>query len=64
MTDRDLQLNRDLVLIPAYEPDDSLLSFAEALLAESPQVMVVDDGSGEAFKPVVHRLPEGVMLLS
>ena len=64
MTDRGLQLNRDLLLIPAYEPDDSLLSFAEALLAEDLQVMVVDDGSGEAFRPVFDRLPEGVTLLS
>ena len=64
MTDRGLQLNRDLVLIPAYEPDDSLLSFAEALLAEDLQVMVVDDGSGEAFRPVFDRLPKGVTLLS
>ncbi|MBS6525057.1 MAG: bifunctional glycosyltransferase family 2/GtrA family protein [Peptoniphilaceae bacterium] len=64
MTDQTPQLHNDLVLIPAYEPDESLLSFAEALLAENLQVMVVDDGSGEAFRPVFDRLPEEVILLS
>lgn len=64
MTDQAPQLHKDLVLIPAYEPDDSLLSFAKALLNEKLQVLVVDDGSGEAFKPVFDQLPEGVILLS
>ncbi|MDY3118672.1 MAG: bifunctional glycosyltransferase family 2/GtrA family protein [Peptoniphilus sp.] len=54
----------DLVLIPAYEPDDSLISFVRALLKEHLPVLVVDDGSGENFSSVFARLPEGVTFLS
>lgn len=64
MTDRAFESNGDLVLIPAYEPDESLLSFAEALLSKELQVLVVDDGSGEAFKPLFDQLPDEVTLLS
>lgn len=64
MTDHSQEQKKDLVLIPAYEPDESLLTFATALLAEDLQVLVVDDGSGEAFKPIFDRLPETVTLLS
>ena len=39
-----------IVLVPAYEPDDRLLELL-ADLAPHP-VVVVDDGSGDAYRPV------------
>ncbi|MFR9297351.1 MAG: glycosyltransferase, partial [Aedoeadaptatus pacaensis] len=54
----------DLVLIPAFEPDESLLSFIEDLLAKELDVLVVDDGSGRDFASVFAQLPEAVTFLS
>lgn len=64
MTDRFPQQKENLVLIPAFEPDNSLLSFVEDLLAKSLNVLVVDDGSGSDFASVFARLPEAVTFLS
>jgi putative flippase GtrA len=43
-----------IVLIPAYEPDARLVSLVEALRSADPalHVLVVDDGSGPASRPV------------
>ncbi|MGY1743468.1 MULTISPECIES: glycosyltransferase [unclassified Blastococcus] len=43
-----------IVLVPAYEPDARLLALVEALRAADPalHVLVVDDGSGPAARPV------------
>ena len=64
MNNHPSQLGNDLVLIPAFEPDNSLLSFVEDLLAKSLNVLVVDDGSGSDFAPVFAQLPEAVTFLS
>lgn len=50
----------DLVLIPAYKPDESLLSFAESLLVNGAAVLVIDDGSGAEYAPVFDALPPAV----
>jgi putative flippase GtrA len=43
-----------IVLIPAYEPDNRLLTLVDSLLDAAPQsgVVVVDDGSGPAYRQV------------
>jgi glycosyltransferase involved in cell wall biosynthesis len=43
-----------IVLIPAYEPDNRLLTLVGSLLAAAPdvRVIVVDDGSGPAYRQV------------
>ena len=43
-----------IVLIPAYEPDGRLPALVDALIAADPavRIVVVDDGSGPAFRPV------------
>lgn len=64
MTDHFPQQKENLVLIPAFEPDEGLLSFVEDLLAKSLNVLVVDDGSGRDFASVFARLPEAVTFLS
>lgn len=45
-----------VILIPAYEPDEQLLTLIHALHAAEPElvVMVVDDGSGPAFDHIFY----------
>lgn len=46
-------LDKTLILIPAYKPDDRLPAYAAELhAAGAAAVVVVDDGSGEEFGPV------------
>ncbi len=53
------------ILIPAYKPDEKLIGLCKKLLAhDSLQVVVVDDGSGEAFQHVFRALDERVQLIS
>lgn len=40
---------RAVVLIPAYKPDERLVTLTKELTERSLRVMVVDDGGGEAF---------------
>lgn len=42
-------------MIPAYEPDEELVRLAEGLQAEGFSVLVVDDGSGEAYAEVFRQ---------
>lgn len=42
----------DLVLIPAYEPEQVLIGLAKELSQEGFTVLVVDDGSGEKFADI------------
>ncbi len=49
----------DLVLIPAYEPDEKLIGVVETLHnTYHLQVLVVNDGSGAAFAPVFEKVAE------
>ncbi|MCK8487243.1 bifunctional glycosyltransferase family 2/GtrA family protein [Paenibacillus sp. MBLB2552] len=41
------------ILIPAYEPDERLLELIRQLKKTSPdRLVIVDDGSGEAYRPI------------
>ncbi len=46
----------DLVLIPAYEPDAQLVSLTRQLQAQGLQVLVVNDGSGEAYNEIFQQV--------
>ncbi len=47
------------VLIPSYKPDDKLAPYVESLLAAGfCKIVVVDDGSGDAFLPFFDALPK------
>ncbi|SDQ52149.1 glycosyltransferase [Microbacterium sp. cf332] len=46
-----------LVLIPAYEPTGTLIDLIDDLI-DSARVVVIDDGSGDAFAPVFSRARE------
>ena len=47
---------KEIVLIPAYRPDDCLCELVERLHAEGFGILVVDDGSGEAYAPIFRRV--------
>ena len=53
------------ILIPAYKPDEKLVELCRLLLMhEDLRLVVVDDGSGEACKPIFDALDERVKLIS
>lgn len=47
------------VLIPAYEPDSRLLGYVDSLAGQGfNRIVVVDDGSGERYRPLFASLAE------
>lgn len=62
MEDR-TKFSQNIVAIPAFEPEEPLLTTAEALLKEGFLVVVVDDGSGEKYQNIFSKLPTEVFLL-
>lgn len=53
------------ILIPAYKPDDKLVALTDQLLTHDDlKLVVVDDGSSEAFRPVFEALDKRVTLIS
>ncbi|MGM9662498.1 MAG: GtrA family protein [Oscillospiraceae bacterium] len=59
MSDRTLY-----ALIPSYEPDDTLVGLAAALREAGFSVLIVDDGSGEAYRPVFDAAAQHGQLIS
>lgn len=45
----------DLVLIPAYEPDEQLITLTRRLKEAGLEVLVVNDGSGPAYRDIFTR---------
>ena len=46
----------DLVLIPAYEPDQQLIKLTQQLHAQGLQVLVVNDGSGTEYQNIFSEI--------
>ena len=44
--------NTNIAVIPAYEPDERLLSLLSSLDEDGFDIVVVDDGSGEPYRPI------------
>ncbi len=44
------------ILIPAYDPDQQLLSLVRALIASVPKIIIVDDGSSPERAPIFDEL--------
>lgn len=40
---------QDVILIPAYQPDEAMLTLVDALAESDFQILIVDDGSGENY---------------
>ena len=41
---------KNLVVIPAYKPDEALISLAQRVRELGYELLTVDDGSGEAYR--------------
>ena len=54
----------DLVLIPAYEPDEALIGLTKRLKAENFSVLVVDDGSGTDYARIFGAVKEFATVLT
>ena len=54
----------DLVLIPAYEPDEALIGLTQRLRAENFAVLVVDDGSGADYAQIFDAVKEFATVLT
>ena len=56
--------NQRVAVIPAYEPNGQLLKLAEEAHAHGFRLLIVDDGSGEAYKEIFSQLKEYADLIS
>lgn len=54
----------DAVLIPAYEPDEQLIHLARHLRKKGFAVVVVDDGSGEAYQHIFTAVQENATVVT
>jgi len=54
----------DVVLIPAYEPDDILIKLTEKLKTKGFSVLVVDDGSGKDYADIFSAVSQFATVLT
>ncbi len=54
----------NVVIIPAYQPDQTLTALSEKLLAAGLQVLVVDDGSDADHQPIFDTLTGAIVIHS
>lgn len=54
----------DMVLIPAYEPDEQLIPLVQELTENGLSVLVVDDGSGKNFWHIFDQVREQAIVLT
>lgn len=52
-----------VVIIPAYQPDQTLATIAEQLWGYGCQIIVVDDGSGEEYQQIFDRIKDICIVL-
>lgn len=45
-----------VVIIPAYKPDETLISITDQLWESGCRIVVVDDGSGEKYQPIFDKI--------
>lgn len=56
------QLN--IILIPAYEPDDHLINLVKKLSKENVDIVIVDDGSGMNYTQIFEKCKEYAKVIS
>ena len=49
-------MNKIIVLIPSYEPDDKLIKLVDKLTHEDLDIVVVNDGSGKEYNKIFNEL--------
>ena len=47
---------KNLVVIPAYKPDEALISLAQRVRELGYELLTVDDGSGEAYEEIFEKM--------
>ena len=55
---------RIIILIPAYEPDNKLISLVNELSNENINILIVDDGSGLSYKNIFDKCKEYADVIS
>ena len=53
----------DLVLIPAYEPDEQLITLTRKLSSQGLQVLVVNDGSGDNYQNIFAQAAQSATVI-
>lgn len=53
----------DIIVIPAYKPDEALIKITDQLWAYGCQIIVVDDGSGEEYQKIFDEVREICIVL-
>ena len=54
----------NVIVIPAYEPDENLVCLTRGLVEKGYCVVVTDDGSGERYRPVFEQICENAIVLT
>ena len=52
-----------VVIIPAYQPDETLLTIIDQLWGYGCRIVVVDDGSGEKYQSVFEKISDICIIL-
>ncbi len=52
-----------VVIIPAYKPDETLVTITDQLWGYGCRIVVVDDGSGEEYQPVFDKIGDICIIL-
>lgn len=55
---------KNIVLIPAYEPEDKLIKLVEELSKENVDIIIVDDGSGPSYKQIFDKCNKHAKVIS
>ena len=61
-TRRAVTTMKTIVIIPAYEPEEKLITLTQQLIAKNLEVIVVDDGSGGNYLPIFTKLTGATVL--
>lgn len=54
----------NVIIIPAYEPDQNLVRLVRGLVEKGYCVVVTDDGSGEMYRPIFQQIWENAIVLT
>lgn len=60
-----MQENKNaIILLPSYQPEETLVALSKGLKEEGFKILIVDDGSGETYLPIFDRCKEFAEVLS
>lgn len=56
--------NRTIALVPAYEPDEKMLTLIDELKTKGFEIVVVDDGSGRDYEEIFEKAEQKAVVLT